>query len=79
MLPSGSNLAQSQITIVSDLSDGKAGSIKCTRHYTSRTAAAFPQHEIAERIAFPTGHRPHDRIGGEMLPTRRRIKRDPTA
>jgi hypothetical protein len=79
MLSSRAGLAQPQITIVSNLSDGKPRTIQATRNHTSRTATALPQNKIAEHIAFPPRHRLHDRIGGDVLPTRRRIECDPTA
>src|SRR6185437_11662093 len=63
MLPAIADLAQSQITSVSNFSDSKTRPIKRTRNHASRIAAAFPQDEIAERIAFPTRHRAHDRVG----------------
>jgi hypothetical protein len=79
MLSPSPNLAQSEVTIVSNFSDGKTGPIERTRNHTSRTATAFPQDEIAKRITFPPRHRSHDRVGREVLPTRRRVERDPTA
>jgi hypothetical protein len=79
MQPSGPGLAQSQITIVSNFSNSKARPIECTRNDASRTPAAFTQNEIPERITFPSGHRPHDRIRRDVLPTWRRIERDPIA
>jgi hypothetical protein len=79
MLPSGSCFPQPQITLVSDFSDSKAGPIECTRNHASWSAAAFAQNEVPEHVTFPAPHRFHDRVSRDVLPTRRCIKRDPTA
>src|SRR6185369_7334951 len=79
MQSSRAGLSQPEVTIVSNLSDGKPRTIQATRNHTSRTAATFSQNKIAEHIAFPPRHRLHDRIGGDVLPIRRRIECDPTA
>ncbi len=79
MLPSRARFTKTQVTIVSDLSDGKSRTIQTARDDAPRTAAAFTQREIAKRVALPTRHRLQDRIGGEMFPARRRIERDPSA
>src|SRR5215213_2475372 len=60
MLASGSGLAQPQVTVVSDFSDSKAGTIERTRNYASRTTATFAQYKISQRVTFPARHCLHD-------------------
>src|SRR5829696_5151987 len=78
MLPSGAGFAQPQVAIVRDLSDSKGGSVQSARNHTSRAPAAFAQHKIAERVAFPAGHGLHDGVSCEVLATWRSVEIDPT-
>jgi hypothetical protein len=73
VLSHSADLAQSQVTIVSDLSDSETRTIERAGHDASRTAAAFAEHEIAEPIATPYGRRLQNAIGGDVFPTGRRI------
>src|SRR5262249_62300330 len=57
MLPPGSHLAQTEVTVSSNLRDCKRGSIDATRNYASRGAATLMQDEIAKRVAVPSQHR----------------------
>ena len=78
MLPRTANFTQSQITRLRDLSYRKTRAIQTTRDNATRAPASLSQDQIPERVTTPTGHRFHDLIRREMLPTGRRIKRDPT-
>ena len=79
MLSASADLTQSQITIVRDLSNGKARTIES--HTRPRVAdfRCLSQHEIAERIAFPARHRLQDRVSCEVFATWRSIEIDPTS
>jgi hypothetical protein len=74
MLSSGAHFTQSQVTIVSDFSHGKGGTIECASDDTPRVSTAFTQDQITQLIALPVGKCSNDYVGCEIFTTRRSVK-----
>jgi hypothetical protein len=77
MLTTGAGFTHAQVTIVCDFGDGKAGTVECAGDDASRTAGAFAQRKITERVPFPTRHGLHDYVGCAVFRTWRSVERDP--
>src|ERR1044072_5754924 len=79
MLPDAADFAQSQVTVVGDLSHGESRPIPATRNHTTRRSTSLPQQQIAERVALPAAHHGGSKPTRQMFPTRRRIELNPAS